>query len=224
MIAIVRAWWAVLLRGVAALAIALVILVQAHIPPTVVALLLGSYVLVDSVVAVCGAVGAGMSAYSGALLIQGLIGITVTMAIFSSARLTPSPAHTTQFLIVAWALVVGLAEVYMGKRVGREAPAFRTNYLRRYRTVLHPVPPEREHLLSGAAALTFALVLIGLSETRIGIAIPILGLFAAMFGYLHVRSGLILAILRFEPFWEEGATKTIHRGIPGAMLRRGYHD
>lgn len=224
MIAIVRAWWAILLRGFAALAIALVVLVQAHISPTMVALLLGSYVLVDSVVAVCGAVGAGMSTYGGALLMQGLIGITLTMAIFSSARLTPSSPHTTQPIIVAWALIVGLAEVYMGTCVGRESPAFRTNYLRRYRTALHPAPPEREHLLSGAAALAFALVLIGLSETRSGIAIPILGLFAATFGYLHVRGGLILAILRFEPLWEEGATKTIHRGLPGAMLRSEYHD
>lgn len=57
MIAIVRAWWADLLRGFAALAIAPLVLVQAHIPLTMVALLLGSYVLVDSVVAVCGAEG-----------------------------------------------------------------------------------------------------------------------------------------------------------------------
>jgi hypothetical protein len=224
MIAIVRAWWAVLLRGFAAIAIALVVLVQAHVSPTMVALLLGGYVLVDSVVAVCGAVGAGMSTYGGALLMQGLIGILVTVAIFSSMRLTPSPPHTTQNLIGAWALVVGLAELYTGLRVGREMPTLRTNYPRRYRRVLNPTPPAREYLLSGAAALAFALMLLGLSEMRKGIAIPILGLFAATFGYLHVRSGLNLAIFRCEPFWMEGATRTMYRGIPGTMLRSGYHD
>ncbi len=143
-----------------------------------------------------------MSTYGGALLTQGLIGLPVTVAIFSSTRLTPSTLHTTQHLIGAWALVVGLAEVYTGMCVGCELPTFRTNYLRRYWQVLDPVPPVREYLLSGAVALAFALVLLGLSEMRNGVAIPLLGLFAATFGYLHVRSGLILAILRFEPFWK----------------------
>lgn len=223
MVAFARAWWVAMMRGVAALTIALFVLVQPHISMTRATVALGAYILADSIIIVFGvvfgviAVGLGMC---GALLLtESLVGMTVALASLSETRTAPHNVHAAQVPIIAWALVIGIAEVWTGIQIGRGSPTFPETQRFRGQPAQPSLPPERAYLLAGAVALTFALALFALPMTSAGIAIPILGLFTAAFGYLHLRGGLALGILRLELPWEGRAAITAPLDMPSRLVR-----
>jgi uncharacterized membrane protein HdeD (DUF308 family) len=213
MVAFARAWWVAMMRGVAALTIALFVLVQPHISMTRATVALGAYILADSVIIVCGVVlgviATGLGVCGALLLAESLVGMTVALASLSETHTAPYNVHAAQVPIIARALVSGLAEVWISIQIGRRSPAFQETQDASDHSAQASFSPERAYLLAGAVALAFALALFALPMTSAGVAIPILGLFTAAFGYLHLRGGLALGILSHELLWEgRGASTT----------------
>ena len=212
MVAFARAWWVAMMRGVAALTIALFVLVQPHISMTRATVALGAYILADSVIivfgVVCGAIAAGLGMCGALLLTESFVGMTMALASLSETRSAPYNVHAAQVPIIAWALVIGIAEVWTGIQIGRGSPTFQETQHASDQPAQASFSPERAYLLAGAVALAFAVALFALPMTSAGIAIPILGLFTAAFGYLHLRGGLALGILRLELPWEGRAAST----------------
>lgn len=214
MITVAHTWWAALLRGAAALALALVVVLQAHGLAAMAPLLFGTYVLVDGIIAVGGVLAAGLGRCGALLLTEGLTGITIGMAsIYESQH----AAHfTTPLFMIVWALVIGGAEIFAGGQVSYEMANFRESQLLDQRLLRRALAPNRAYLLSGAVALVFAVTLAVVPSFRAALAIPLLGLFAAAFGYLHLCAGLILGLHVVEQSAYEGVVPAM-QGELGAM-------
>lgn len=212
MVAFARAWWVAMMRGVAALTIALFVLVQPHISMTRATVALGAYILADSVIivfgVVCGAIAAGLGMCGALLLMESFVGMTVALASLFEIRSAPYNVHAAQVPIIAWALVIGIAEVWTGIQIGQGTPTLPETQHASGQPAQASFAPERAYLLAGAVALAFAVALFALPMTSAGLAIPILGLFTAAFGYLHLRGGVALGILKHEFSWEGRTTIT----------------
>src|SRR5690242_15258268 len=107
-----NAWWSVTLRGAAALAAALLIAVQRQISAAQLPLLFGAYAIVDGALAIGGVIATGQCVCGALLLVQGLAGVTLGLASIYSP-------HAAALYMIAWALVIGSAEVFAGNHVGR---------------------------------------------------------------------------------------------------------
>lgn len=112
-------WWALALRGVAAVLFALIAFFSPFVTGAALVLLFAIYALADGVFAIVAAVRAvrGHRA-SGALLLEGLLDIAVAVVIF----LWPGPALVALiYLIAIWALISGVALVAAGIALRRVA-------------------------------------------------------------------------------------------------------
>ena len=113
-----RAWWLVLLRGIAAIAFGIVLWVQPAISLAALVLLFGSYCLVDGVFTTWAAVaGAKDNEYWGLLLIGGLVGIGVGVLTFMAPGIT---ALALLFYMAIWAIATGVLEIVAAIRLRRE--------------------------------------------------------------------------------------------------------
>ena len=195
MIALTHAWWIAMMRGMAAITIALIVLLQAHISMTTVMAAFGAYILVDGIVALIGGIAVGLGLCGLVLLAEGLVGVTVAAVSLSDIRTAPHTIHVAEIPVIAWAGVMGIAEVYIGVRFGGELPV--------NRGAIHhsALPPERAYLFAGVVAIAFAVSLLILPMASAGVAVPVIGLFAAALGYLRIRSGLALGSLHLARFY-----------------------
>ena len=91
-----RGWWHLLLRGLAAIAFAILTWFRPGISLAALVLLFGAYALVDGVLAVWTAI-AGRGTYDGwwVLLLIGLIGVAVGIMTFMTRGSPPSPFSIT---------------------------------------------------------------------------------------------------------------------------------
>jgi len=124
-IALTHAWWVAMIRGIAAITIALIVLLQSqsHVSMTMVTAALGAYILIDGIVALSGGIAVGLGLCGVLLLAEGLVGVTIAAISLSDIRTAPHNIHVAEIPMVAWAGVMGIAEVYIGARFGRELPA-----------------------------------------------------------------------------------------------------
>jgi uncharacterized membrane protein HdeD (DUF308 family) len=210
MITVAHTWWAAMLRGAAALALALIVAVHVHDPATGAPLLFGMYALVDGVIAMGGVLAAGLGRCGALLLTEGLAGITIGMASIYEPHAAPL---TTPLFMTAWAVVIGGAEIFTGGQVGCEMRNFRDSSLLDKRLLQRTLAPNRAYRLSGAVALAFAVALAVVPIFRTTLAIPLLGLFAASFGYLHLCVGLILGLHVMEQSSFEGVVPTMQSDL-----------
>jgi uncharacterized membrane protein HdeD (DUF308 family) len=175
------------------------VLLQLHISMTTVMAALGAYILVDGIVALIGGIAVGLGLGLGlcgvALLAEGLVGVTVAAVSLSDIRITPHTFHVAEIPMIAWAGVMGIAEVYLGIRFGRELPASQGA------THRSALPPERAYRFAGVVAFAFAVSLLILPISSAGVAVPVIGLFAAALGYLRIRGGLALGSLHLDRFY-----------------------
>jgi uncharacterized membrane protein HdeD (DUF308 family) len=195
MIAIVHVWWVAMIRGAAALSVALIVLLQSHASMTMVTAAFGAFILVDSIIALAGVFVVRLGVCGTLLLAESLAGITVAAASLADLYVAPHSIHVAEVPMIAWGFVLGVTEVYIGIRVGRELPAGR---LDTHRPMRNALSPERTCLLAGMITIAFAISLLALPMTSAGIAVPVTGFFAAALGYLRLRVGLSLGTLRLE--------------------------
>jgi uncharacterized membrane protein HdeD (DUF308 family) len=157
-------WWALALRGVLAILFGLAALLRPGIALEALILLFGAYALVDGVFSIVGVFGGargGMPRWL--LLLEGIAGIVAGIVAFFLPVLT---AFALYFLIIAWALVTGVAEISTAIRLRRE------------------IEGEWAMILSGALSILFAVVLLVSGAIGIFTLVWVIGVYAVVFGVL----------------------------------------
>src|SRR3712207_4343317 len=111
-------WWALALRGIIAILFGLAALLRPGIALEALILLFGAYALVDGVFAIVGVFGGTRGGTPRWLLfLEGVVSILAGIIAFIFPGLT---AIALLYLVAAWAVVTGLAEIATAIRLRRE--------------------------------------------------------------------------------------------------------
>jgi uncharacterized membrane protein HdeD (DUF308 family) len=181
-----RNWWALALRGLAAVVFGLLAFVVPHLTLAVLIALFGAYALVDGIFGVVAAVRAAeRGARWGALLVEGLWGLAIAVVVFVWPRET---ALLLLYFIAAWAIITGILEVLAALRLRRELTG------------------EWLLGLAGAASVVFGLLLVAFPGAGALAVIWLIGGYALAFGILLLGLAWRLPGLRHrvEPPWQRG--------------------
>jgi uncharacterized membrane protein HdeD (DUF308 family) len=159
-----RNWWAVAIRGLAALIFGILALIWPRETFLVLVILFGAYALVDGIFAVVSAIR-GRTALRdwGWLLAEGIIGIVIGVITFFSVSTT---ALVLLYLIAFWAILTGIAEVVQAVQLRRV------------------ISNEWMLILGGAASVIFGLLLVIFPGTGALAVTWLIGLYAIIFGIL----------------------------------------
>jgi uncharacterized membrane protein HdeD (DUF308 family) len=104
-----ESWWAMVLRGIAAIAFGVLAFIWPHITLVVLVFLWGAYALVDGIFAVAAGIRShGEYSRWWLLLIEGILGIIAGVVAFAIPAIT---AFVLLVLIGAWAIVTGIFEI-----------------------------------------------------------------------------------------------------------------
>lgn len=113
-----RSWWALLLRGLAAIAFGLLTWLQPAASAAALLLVFGIYVFVDGALGVYTAIRSrGASRYWWVVLLWGLTGVVVGVLTVINPVVT---AWVLTIYIGAWALVTGLMQIIAAVRLRKE--------------------------------------------------------------------------------------------------------
>ena len=165
-------WWALLLRGLAAIAFGILAFVWPHITLTALVFLWGAYALVDGLFAIA----AGVKSHSESkrwwvLLLEGILSVAAGVVAFVVPGIT---ALVLLLLIASWAIVTGAFEI--GAAI----------QLRKY------IKGEWLLGLAGVASVIFGIALF-LNPAAGAVALVwLIGAYAIVFGVLLVALGLRL--------------------------------
>lgn len=157
-------WWALAIRGVIAILFGLAALLRPDIALAALILLFGAYALVDGVFAIVGVFGGTRSGTPRwLLLLEGVVGILAGIIAFVNPGLT---AIALLYLVAAWAIITGLAEI---------ATAIRLR---------HEMTGEWALILGGILSVIFGVLLAILPSVGILSLIWLIGIYAVVFGVL----------------------------------------
>jgi uncharacterized membrane protein HdeD (DUF308 family) len=168
-----RYWWTLALRGVLAVAFGAIALIWPTITVGVLVLLFGAYALVDGLFALGTALFGGRLAAGrrGWLLLEGVVGIAAGVVTFAWPAIT---ALALLYLIAAWAIVTGVAEIAAAVLLRRELQG------------------EWLLALGGVVSVLFGLY-VAIWPGRGAVAVAwVIGLYAIVFGVALVALGLRL--------------------------------
>jgi uncharacterized membrane protein HdeD (DUF308 family) len=157
-------WWALALRGVIATLFGLAALLRPDIALEALILLFGAYALVDGVFAIVGVFGGTRGGTPRwLLLLEGVVSILAGIIAFIFPGLT---AIALLYLVAAWAVVTGLAEIATAIRLRQE------------------IRGEWALILGGILSVLFGLLLAVLPGVGILSLIWLIGAYAVAFGVL----------------------------------------
>jgi uncharacterized membrane protein HdeD (DUF308 family) len=157
-------WWAVALRGVIAILFGLAALLRPDIALEALILLFGAYALVDGVFAIVGVFGGTRGGTPRwLLLLEGVVSILAGIIAFIFPGLT---AIALLYLVAAWAVITGLAEIATAIRLRQE------------------IRGEWTLILGGILSVVFGLLLAVLPGVGILSLIWLVGAYAVAFGVL----------------------------------------
>jgi uncharacterized membrane protein HdeD (DUF308 family) len=183
---LVRNWWMLALRGVAAVLFGLAAFIWPSITLTVLVLLFGAYAFVDGILALLAASrlhGDMGSERWWALLVEGLVGVAAGILTFIWPSIT---TLVLLYLIAAWAVVTGVFEILTAIRLRKE------------------VANEWMLALAGVASVVFGVLLAIHPSTGAVAVVWLIGAYAIVFG-------LLLLALAFRLRGHKGAFQ--HRMI-----------
>ena len=164
-----RNWWALALRGVAAMIFGVLAFVLPGVTLAVLILLFGGYALVEGILNVIAAVrGRGDDQPWWALLLEGLVSIAAGIAAFVVPGVTEL---ALLYIIAAWAIVTGaleiVAAIWLRRRITGEARLVLNGVLSIAFGVLTMLMPGAGALslawLIGAYAIVFGALLLGVA-------------------------------------------------------------
>ncbi len=185
-LALARNWWSLVIRGFLGILAGIITFIWPGITLAGLVYLFGAYALVDGVVSLVGAVRA-VAAHErwGALLVEGIIGIAAAVVTVLWPAIT---ALSLVYVIAAWAIVTGVAEIVAAVRLRRQ------------------VSGEWLLMLSGIASVLFGVAIA---------AVPVAGalVIALWFGVYALVFGIMLVALGFRlRTWDR--THLAGEGIP----------
>jgi uncharacterized membrane protein HdeD (DUF308 family) len=177
--ALARNWWAIALRGVAAVVFGILTLVLPVLSLAALVLLYGAYVVVEGLFNVAAAiVGRQAERPRWVLLVEGLVSIAAGVITFVFPTLT---AVALLYVIAAWAVVTGALEIAAAVRLRRR------------------VRGEWALLMSGVLSVIFG-VLLAIFPGAGALALALwIGAYAVVFGALLVALAFRLRAWREEP-------------------------
>jgi len=165
-------WWALLLRGIAAIAFGVLAFVWPGITLAVLVFLWGAYAFFDGVFAIAAGVKShGESRRWWVLLLEGILGVIAGVLAFVIPGIT---ALVLLMLIAAWAIVTGIFEIVAAIQ------------MRKY------IKGEWLLILAGIASILFGLLLF-LSPGAGALAVVwLIGAYAIVFGVILIALSLRL--------------------------------
>ena len=179
-----RNWWALALRGLAAIIFGILAFVWPGITLWALILLFGAYMLVDGVFAIVAAVrAAGDDARWWLLLVEGILGVLAGIVAFVWPGLT---ALALLYFVAAWAIVTGIFEIVGAIRLRRE------------------IEGEWALILGGALSVLFGVLLVA-----VGPGVGLLSL-VWLIGVYAVAFGVLLLILGFRVRNERSTEARVH--------------
>src|SRR5215208_118153 len=173
-----RNWWALVLRGLAAILFGLLAFFWPGITLFVLVIFFGAYMFVDGIFAIIAAVrAAGEEERWWLLLIEGILGVLAGLVAFFWPGLT---ALALLYFIAAWAIVTGIMEIVAAVRLRQE------------------IEGEWALGLSGLLSVIFGVLLVVLPAPA--------GLLSLVWliGAYAVATGVLLLILAFRVRSEAG--------------------
>jgi uncharacterized membrane protein HdeD (DUF308 family) len=165
-------WWAMLLRGVAAILFGLLAFVWPGITLTAVVFLFGAYALIDGVIAIA----AGLKSYGElsrwwVLLLEGILSVVAGALAFILPGVT---ALVLVLLIAAWAIVTGVFEIVAAVQLRKH------------------IKGEWLLGLAGAASILFGIALLINPSIGALTLVWLIGIYAIVFGVLLIGLGFRL--------------------------------
>lgn len=100
-------WWAILLRGVAAVVFALLAFLATGLTLNLLIIFLGVYLLLDGLLSAIGALMATNHAKWWVLLLEGIVSITAGVFVFAMPSVT---LLILVYLVAIWAIITGIFE------------------------------------------------------------------------------------------------------------------
>jgi uncharacterized membrane protein HdeD (DUF308 family) len=179
-------WWALLIRGIAAVLFGLAALLWPGLTLYVLIIFFGAYALVDGVFAIVagirGTAGGGRRRWL--LLAEGLLGVLAGLFAFFYPGMT---ALVLLYVIAFWAILTGILEIVMAISLRREI--------------------ENEWLmgLSGVLSVLFGVVLAVLPGVGLLSLVWLIGIYAIIFGMAQIALGFrVRSHRRDTPSREQG--------------------
>lgn len=159
-----RNWWALFLRGLAALLFGILAFVWPGPTLAVLVLLFGAYTLVDGILSIVAAVKAPQGYERWwVLLVEGIVGVIVGVLTFFWPAIT---ALALLYFIAAWAIITGVLEIVAAIRLRKS------------------ISNEWLLVLSGILSILFGLALMLMPVAGALAVVWLIGIYAVIFGLL----------------------------------------
>ena len=163
---LLRSWWLLLLRGLAAIAFGVLTWLQPGVSLAALVLLFGVYSLADGILGVWAAIsGRQHHEYWWVLLLEGLLGVVVGILTFLAPNLT---ALAILFYIAIWAIARGVLEIVAAIRLRKE------------------IQGEWLFILAGLASVVFGILLMWQPGAGALAVLWLIASYAIVFGVLIV--------------------------------------
>jgi uncharacterized membrane protein HdeD (DUF308 family) len=161
-------WWALLLRGIAAVLFGLAALFWPGQTLFVLIVFFGAYVLVDGILALVAGIRGSGGSRRWLLLAEGVLGVLAGLIAFLWPGMT---ALVLLYVIAAWAIFTGILKVVMAISLRREL--------------------ENEWLMvvSGALSVFFGVILVALPGVGLLSLVWLVGIYALIFGIALIVLG-----------------------------------
>ena len=169
--ALARYWWALVLRGIAAVIFGVLAFVFPAMTLAVLILLFGAYAIVDGVLNLVAAVSGRTEERWWHLALEGIVSIAAGVVAFAWPRLT---LLTLVWLVAGWAIVTGVLEIVAAIRLRKH------------------IDNEWWLALSGVASLILGGLLIAAPIAGAVVMALWIGAYAVLFGALMIGLGIRL--------------------------------
>lgn len=159
-----RNWWALLVRGIAAIIFGLLALLWPAAAGLALVILFGAYAFVDGVFAIISAIRAAEAHERwGAFLFEGIVGLVIAAIVFFEPRAAAFGLYVT---IAIWAFLTGILEIVAAVEL---------------RKIL---PNDWLLLLGGIASILFGVLMIAYPLAGAVTVIWLIGVYAIVFGVI----------------------------------------
>jgi uncharacterized membrane protein HdeD (DUF308 family) len=171
-------WWALIIRGIAAVIFGLSALLLPGITLGVLVVLFAAYALVDGIFAIVAAVsGAGRGGNWGEMLLLGILGIIASVVAMTYPAMT---AVALLYVIAIWAVVTGFVEIWSAARLRRV------------------ITGEWKLVVSGIISVLFGIALLAFPGPGLLAVLWIIGAYGLIFGAMMIATGITLRIRERE--------------------------